>query len=131
PDVGGDGVEGPGVVEEDHRDAGVAQLQLDVGGADRRVGEHHRRVERQDRLGVEVVRPGGDHRQVLRLRKTGRGVAPHDVVAQPEGEDDLGERAVEVHREDAAGVGDLDDLPVTGLDGDRQLRLHRVDRPDV
>ena len=91
-------------VDDDDRDAGVAHLQDDVPGAERGVGEDDGRVEPEDRLGVEVVTVLGDQRQVLRLGELGGDVAPDELVAETELEDGARERAVDVQREDPAGV---------------------------
>jgi hypothetical protein len=117
-------------VGDDDGDAGVAHLEHDVPGAQGGVGEDDGRVEREDRLGVEVVAVLRDQRQVGGLGELGGGVAPDDLAAQAELVDGAREGAVEVEGQDAAGVGDRDLGPLRVLDRDRQLRLgtgHRVD----
>ena len=113
-------------VEHDDRDAGVAHLEHDVPRAEGGVGDDHGRVELEDRLGVELVAVLGDQRQVLGLREVGRDVATDQRVAEAELEDGPRERAVDVEREDPAGVrhGHLGALVVG--DGHRQPRLRGV-----
>ena len=57
-------------VDEHHGDPRLAQLLDDVARADRAVGDHQGRAQREHRLGVDGVAAGRDERQVARCRGT-------------------------------------------------------------
>jgi len=114
------------------RAAGITHLQDDVPGAQRGVGEDQRRVEPEDRLGVEVVAALGHQREVGGLGERGGHVAPDQALAEPELEDGAREGAVDVQRQDPAGVGDRD-LGALGVGHRHGQLLLRVlgDRVDL
>ena len=121
-------------VHEHHRDPGSLELQLHLERPDAVIGQDHRRIQFEDRLGIQLVAVVGHHRQVGELCQTGRHVATHQVVAQAQREDGGAERAVGVERQDARHVVDGDRLPAGIGDGDGQLWMGPVDhwlQPDL
>ncbi|VXB10488.1 hypothetical protein NOCARDAX2BIS_140138 [Nocardioides sp. AX2bis] len=118
-------------VDDHHRDAGVLELEHDVEGAQRGVGEDHGRLQRQDRLRIEVVAVPGDQGPVLDPGERGGDVPPDDLVAEAELEDGLRQGAVDVEGQDPVGVAHRHSLAAGVGHGDRQpggrVRGHRVD----
>ena len=78
-----------------------AQLVEHLGRAGEVVGEDDGRLERQDRLGDERALVADLRRRLGLRRVRRRDVGGHDLVAEPEGVDDLGEVAVD--RDDPLG----------------------------
>lgn len=123
---GGDGVDARadvgeplGVVQDEQRDAGRADLRDGLGRAGGAVGEDDGGVQRQHALGGHVVGLG-DHRQGGGLPEGGGDVPGDDLGAEAEAEHQLGEAAVE--RDDPLGAGDGDLAAVDGGGGGRELR---------
>ena len=120
-DSGGDGVEGAFGVHEHHRDPGGADLFLHREGADGGVGEHDRRIQREDGFRVEAVaarRHVGD----VFTGRVDRGGPSDDVVAEPERVHRLGEGSRPIGDHDPGDVGDGDVDAVGTAHGGRQTR---------
>lgn len=110
-------------VDDQHRDPRVTHLQDHVPRAEAAVGDDQRRGQLQDRLAIELVTVRG-HQGAVGDLLVGRGrVPPDQVVAEPQLEDDARARAVDVQRQDPAGVGDGDLGPLRVGHRHRQVLL--------